>query len=153
MQVALRKKQYRFFLREAPKITKNKLLLHMLFGQVTTNQDKNSSIRTLDVSKLLYTRCSGISNNNKNPSARTLNISKLLYIVCSGKDAITLLLSRSTWNLIKSDFYTFSLSKQLQNKIKKIEQNSIHFEIATHRVLHERSSITTPFAEQLKIQK
>ena len=32
MQVALRKKQYRFFLREAPKITKNKLLLHMLFG-------------------------------------------------------------------------------------------------------------------------
>ena len=87
--------------------------------QVTANQNKYLSIRTLNIPKLPYKGCSGKSNQNKNPSIRTLNISKFLYTGCSGKDAITLALSRSTWNFKKSDFYTFSLSKQMQNKIKK----------------------------------
>ena len=59
---------------------------------------------------IFYTT-SGKSNHNKNACVRTLSISKLLYIRCSGKDAVTLVLSLSTWNFKKRDFYTFSLSK------------------------------------------
>ena len=93
----------------------------MLFGQVTINQNKNPRIRTLKISKLLYTGCSGKSNQNKNPSIRTLNISELPYKGCFAKDATTLFFPRSTWNFKKGDFYTFSLSKQLRNKnFKKI---------------------------------
>ena len=37
-----------------------------------------------------------------------------------------------------------------QNQKTKIKALSIHFENAIHRVLHERSNITAPFAERLE---
>ena len=44
----------------------------------------------------------------------------------------------------------FGLVVVNQNQKTKIKTQSIHFENAMHRVLHERSKITTPFAEQLQ---
>ena len=74
--------------------------------------------------------------------SKTLNILKLLYTRCSEKDVITLLLSRSTWNFKKTDFYTPSLSKC------KIKRNRIR---TTYNLKLLYS--TAPFAEHLKFQK
>ena len=38
-------------------------------------------------------------------------------------------------------------------KIKQLESGTLHFENIIYRVLHERSSITTSFAEHLKFHK
>ena len=38
-------------------------------------------------------------------------------------------------------------------KIKNLEQNIMHFEITTYRVLHERINKTASFAEHLKFQE
>ena len=127
------------------------------------NQNKKNRISTLYFLKLLHTGCSRKSNHNKNPSVksnhnknpRTLSIAKLLYIRCSGKDKITLLLSQSTWNFKKSDFYTLSLSKSFwvnsgNSKEENSNQETIHFQNAIYRVLHEMSNITASFAELVK---
>ena len=44
----------------------------------------------------------------------------------------------------------FRLVVANQNQKTKIKTLSIHFENAMHRVLHERTNITAPFAEHLE---
>ena len=44
----------------------------------------------------------------------------------------------------------FGLVVTNQTQKTKIKTLSIHFENAIHRVLHERSNITAPFAEHLE---
>ena len=121
MKGAPRKKQYHFFFSGAPKITKINYFCTCSLGRsrhmVMTNQNK-----------VLHFKIPGCF------------ISKLLY-------TMTLVLPRSTWNFKKSDLNTFTLSKQLQNKIKKQNKNSTSFEIATYRIFHK------PFRGAPKISK
>ena len=55
-----RKKQHRCFFRGVPNVSRKNIsrLSHMHFGQATTNQNKNPSISTLYIVKMLYGRCS-----------------------------------------------------------------------------------------------
>ena len=94
-----------------------------------------------------------VVNWNQKTRIRILSILKLLCTGCSTKDAISLVISWSTWNFrIKSLLYT-DFGSMLPNQIKKLEQDTTHFKIATYRVLHERSSKTASFAEHLNRQE
>ena len=106
---------------------KNKLLLHRLFEQVTTNQ-------------------------NKNPSIRTLNISNFLYTWCSRKNAITLVLSRSTQNFKKMTFTHSSWLNSCKSKQENQNRGAIHVEIAITWCSTKKSNHCF-FCETRKISK
>ena len=77
--------------KRAPRILKNKWVLHILVGWIVANQNKSARIRTLSILKILYTGC-------------------------STKDAIKLLLLRNTKVSRENHFYTFTLGKWWQIK-------------------------------------
>ena len=56
----------------------------------------------------------GVANQNQKTKIKTLYILKMLHTGCSMKEAILLLLSRSTYNFQKKEFYTFKRDKKKQ---------------------------------------
>ena len=105
---------------------KKNWLLHMHFGLTVANSNGKYRIRTLYFLKLLCTGCSRknpikllpsrctwnflnkwllyvnfgwtVANRDQKTKIRRIYILKMLYTWCSTKEAVSLLLSRSTWN-------------------------------------------------------
>ena len=124
-RVLHKKKQCLCFFRGARKMFK-KLLLHKHFGQAVTNTNWKGRIRTLYILKMLYRGCSteeafslllpqstksfknkwvlqmeygkALTNQNQETRIRRLYALKMLSTRFYSKEAISLLLSRSTWN-------------------------------------------------------
>ena len=94
-----------------------------------TNHDRETRIRTLYIYKLLYTGCSTKKSNNTGSFAEHLKFFKKVT------------LTHAPW--VNSGKW----------KQKNSNQNTIHFENAIYRVLHERSNITASLAEHLKVRE
>ena len=113
--------------KRAPRILKNKWVLHILVGWIVANQNKSVRIRTLNILKTLYTGC-------------------------STKDAIKLLLLRNT-KVSREITFTHSLwvngdkSKEMQ-----LELGYCSFWNCYIQGTPRWSNITAPFAEHLKFQ-
>ena len=93
-----------------------------------------------------------MKNQNQKTRIRTLYIGNAIYRVLYERNTASFAELLKFQEKVTFTHTLWVNSGKLKKKKKKQSQYAIHFEIATYRVLHERSNNTASFVEHLKIQ-